>query len=408
MSAPRGKRLWIYPMAEGSAQALAAAFRACGVDAGVLPAADDETLQLGALHSSGDECLPQRITLGELIKLARRPGHDPARTALFFATTTGPCRFGQYVPMLRRALRAEGLGELEVIAPGSDDGYQSLGRGLPGLPRLAWWAVVGTDLLRKALHRVRPYEREPGESDGAYSAALRTLCATLEVARPNRASRAALAATLAAAATRFASVARRDEPRPLIGVVGEIFCRLHDFSNQDLIRRLERAGGEAWLSDVAEWVWYCNEVQARELALMGRRLSFAMLGARLRDRVQRADEHALAAPFQDLLRGREEAEPAELLEYARPYLPPEGAYGEMVLSVAKVVHLHRKGAHGVIDVSPFTCMNAVVAEALYPRLSRDLDGLPIKTFYFDGKPTPLDRDLEIFVELARTRRAAVG
>ena len=205
---------------------------------------------------------------------------------------------------------------------------------------------------------------------------------------------------------RFARVAVQGEPRPLIGVVGEIFCRLNTFSNQDLIRRLERAGGEAWLSDVSEWIWYCNESEARELTLKGRRLSFAMFGVRLRDWVQRGDEHALSSPFGDLLEGREEPESlGALLEYARPYLPPEGAMGEMVLSVGKAVHLHARGAHGVIDISPFTCMNGIVSEALYPRLSRDLDGLPIKNFYFDGKPAPLDRDLEIFLELARGYRA---
>jgi len=29
-------------------------------------------------------------------------------------------------------------------------------------------------------------------------------------------------------------------------------------------------------------------------------------------------------------------------------------------------------------------------------------------FYFDGKPSPLDRDLEIFLELARGYRARAG
>jgi predicted nucleotide-binding protein (sugar kinase/HSP70/actin superfamily) len=131
-----------------------------------------------------------------------------------------------------------------------------------------------------------------------------------------------------------------------------------------------------------------------------------MFGVGLRDWVQRRDEHALSSPFSDLLEGREEPEsPGALLESARPYLPPEGALGEMILSVGKAVHLHARGAHGVIDISPFTCMNGIVSEALYPRLSRDLGGLPIKNFYFDGKPAPLDRDLEIFLELARGYRA---
>jgi len=403
----RDKKLWIFPMTYGGARGLAAAWRALGVDAEVIPPSDDETLALGARYTSGDECLPQRITLGDLLKIARRPDYSPERTAVFFATTTGPCRFGQYIAVFRKAFREQGLGELQVIAPTFDDSYQSIGQEFADLPRLGWWAVVGSDLLQKALHRVRPYELTPGASDRAYLEGLDAFCQAIERGAPTRSQHlSALVASLTEARDRFAAIPRREERRPLIGVVGEIFCRLNTFSNQDLIRRLERCGGEAWLSDVSEWIWYCNQEEVRELALRRRRLSFAMLGVRLRGRVQRGDEHALMHPFRDLLIGREEPESVvELLEHARPYLPHEGALGETVLSVGKAVHLWKRRAHGVIDISPFTCMNGIISEAIYPRLSRDLGGFPIKNFYFDGKPTALDRDIEIFLELARGYRS---
>ena len=51
-----------------------------------------------------------------------------------------------------------------------------------------------------------------------------------------------------------------------------------------------------------------------------------------------------------------------------------------------IVYLAKKGADGVIDISPFTCMNGIVCEAIYPKLSRDLGGIPIRNFYFDGIP----------------------
>lgn len=409
----REKKLWIYPMTYGGARALAAAWRALGVDAELFPPADDETLALGARHTTGDECLPQRITLGDLLKIARRPDYSPERTVIFFASANGPCRFGQYIPLFRKVFRDEGLGDLRILASSGDESYQAAAPEFADLPRLGWWAVVGSDLLQKALHRVRPYERTPGEADRVYLEGLDALCRAIEQRAPSgRRHLAALVDCLAESRDRFARIPTRPESRPLVGVVGEIFCRFHEFSNQSLIRRLECLGGEAWLSDVGEWIWYCNACEAGTLAAQSRRLSFAMLGLKLRERVQRADEQALWRPFGDLLRGREEPEsPREILELARPYLPHEGAVGEMVLSVGKAVYLARHGAHGVVDISPFTCMNGIVSEALYPRVSRDLSGFPIKTFYFDGKPTPLDRNLEIFLELAREyrgRSARVG
>ena len=92
----------------------------------------------------------------------------------------------------------------------------------------------------------------------------------------------------------------------------------------------------------------------------------------------------------------------DVLEMSFPYLPYTGALGEMVLSSGKAIYLYEKGADGIIDISPFTCMNGIVTEAVYPSLSKDLDDLPIRVFYFDGTQGDLERDVGIFIELART------
>jgi predicted nucleotide-binding protein (sugar kinase/HSP70/actin superfamily) len=175
--------------------------------------------------------------------------------------------------------------------------------------------------------------------------------------------------------------------------VGEIFCRLHSFSNEDLVRRLEEYEAEAWVSDITEWIWYTISEQFHKLKLNGLQFSTDALGAWIRKRVQLHDEHVLLEPFRSDFAGYEEPTIAEVLEAARPYLPRESAMGEMVLNVGKAVCLAKKGVDGIIDISPFTCMNGIVCEAVYPRVSRDLGGLPIRNFYFDGTQSDLDRDL---------------
>ncbi|MCK4237171.1 MAG: hypothetical protein KAX38_08625, partial [Candidatus Krumholzibacteria bacterium] len=188
----------------------------------------------------------------------------------------------------------------------------------------------------------------------------------------------------------------------LIGVVGEIFCRLSTFSNEDLIRKLESFGAQAWLSDVTEWVWYTNEEQLKNLKMMGRALSLEMLGVKIKKHIQHGYEKKLLAPFRGEFVGMEEPHSVrEVLELSYPYLPYHGSLGEMVLSVGKAVYLYEKGADGIIDISPFTCMNGIITEAIYPRVSRDHEGIPIRTFYFDGTQLDLDNDLGIFMELVR-------
>ncbi len=74
----------------------------------------------------------------------------------------------------------------------------------------------------------------------------------------------------------------------------------------------------------------------------------------------------------------------------------------MTLNAGKAIVFHRAGCHGVVDISPFTCMNGIVTEVVYPRISEDHGGLPIRIFYFDGVPFDLDLDLEIFMDLVRS------
>ena len=107
-------------------------------------------------------------------------------------------------------------------------------------------------------------------------------------------------------------------------------------------------------------------------------------------------------PFKQEFFGYEEPHSIQhITNLSNPYLPQQGALGEMVLSVGKSIYLHNKGADGVIDISPFSCMNGIVCEAVYPQVSRDYNNLPIRMFYFDGTQTDLDRDVGIFMELVR-------
>jgi len=400
----KGKRIYIPPMAYGSGRTFAAAFRAIGLEADITPPSDHLTRELGARYTSGDECYPAKVTVGDFMKLLQQPGVDPSRVILFMPTADGPCRFGQYAPYLQRILAANGFPQTEVLSPTSSNAYAGLGELARPFIRTGWRALLAADILQKLLLKHRPHEVQPGQTQAVYEQCLEDVCRTIERSPidPPLQLRA-LRDALVRSRDRFRAIPiRRDPSAPLIGIVGEIFCRLHTFSNENLIERLEGYGAEAWLSDITEWVWYTNAEQFRKLRLTGRLLSKAGLAAWIRKHIQHRDEQVLLEPFREDFAGYEEPEVAELLECARPYLPPGGAMGEMVLSVGKAVYLAQKGVDGIIDISPFTCMNGIVCEAVYPRVSRDAGGIPIRNFYFDGTQSDLDRDLGVYLELARS------
>jgi predicted nucleotide-binding protein (sugar kinase/HSP70/actin superfamily) len=339
-----------------------------------------------------------------------RADTDPARVAFFMPTAEGPCRFGQYAPYLRQILDANGYQCVEILSPTSSNAYAGLGTLAKPFVRTGWRALFCADMLQKMLLIQRPYEECRGETEAVYEEALADLCNTLEQTPVEPGVQLlALRDSLTRGRDCFRGLApSRNRKLPLIGIVGEIFCRLNTFSNENLVRCLEAYGAEAWVSDLVEWIWYTSSEEFRKLKLTGRIWSLEALGAWVRKRVQKRDEHVLQAPFAEDFAGREEPDIYEILEAARPYLPREGAFGEMVLNVGKAVCLAKKGAAGIIDISPFTCMNGIVCEAIYPRISRDYGGIPIRNFYFDGTQSDLDRDLGVYMELARSYQKKRG
>jgi predicted nucleotide-binding protein (sugar kinase/HSP70/actin superfamily) len=319
-------------------------------------------------------------------------------------TTCGPCRFGQYSHFIRQVLQRLGYGRVPILSPSSSDGYDGMNLDRNGLLRAGWRSMVTSEILHRMLLHIRPYERKPGETDAVYTRCMEDLCNVLRRPGLNAGLQMEmLAASLKRSGDLLRSIPIVKKDLPVIGIVGEIFCRLNEFSNQDMVRRLESYGVECWLSGISEWLAYANMEQLTGLYRDGKRFSLAMAKAKLKHWIQHRDERALLKPFLDDL--PEEAGIGDLIDKGRPYLPNEGVIGEMVLSVGKSVYLWERGASGIIDISPFSCMNGVVSQAVYPRVSDEHDRIPIRVFFFDQSQKDLDQDISIFMELVHTYRA---
>jgi predicted nucleotide-binding protein (sugar kinase/HSP70/actin superfamily) len=398
-----GRTLYLPHMPYGGSYLLASAIRSIGFEAWPTTDSDERTLELGGRVTSGDECYPQKITMGDFLRVIEDEGRE--KVAFLMPTANGPCRFGQYMHLIRAKFDELGYEDVPIISITSNDGYSSIGQYSMDLVRTAWRAVICQDILMKALLKTRPYERDKGSADQVYLESLVEVGEAVSATDLSHKQRLArIVAAMTRARDRFRAVpADYDASRPLIGVVGEIFCRHNTFSNFDLIRLVEEQGGECWLSDIGEWVWYVDDEYRRRLRDEGRTLSKESAVRYLKTRIQHADEHAIVEPWHEDLVGYEEPHSVrEVLAMSEPYLPHSGVLGEMVLSTGKSIYMYEKGADGIIDISPFSCMNGIVTQAIYPVVQRDLDGLPIRVFYFDGTQADLERDVGIFIELART------
>ena len=174
------RTLYIPQMSYEGAAFMAAAFRSVGVRAEPSPDGDEQTLELARKYLTGDECLPEAVTLGNFLKVAQRPDYDPDRTAFMLPTSNGPCRYGHYLPLAKKVFHDIRGENVMFAAPTSANGYGGIGDEAQNLVRTGWRALVAADILRKLLLITRPYETQAGATDQTYKKSLSLICTELE------------------------------------------------------------------------------------------------------------------------------------------------------------------------------------------------------------------------------------
>jgi predicted CoA-substrate-specific enzyme activase len=393
------RRIYIPPMTDHSL-AVAAAFKACGVEAEVLPDSDQETLIWGRKLTSGKECYPCILTTGDMAKLVHRPDFDPKHSAFFMPSGTGPCRFGQYHRFHRLVLNELGFPEVPVYAPDqSETLYQDLGMvGGSDFTRLGWQGIVAVDCLEKKLRETRPYEKNKGETDQIYWTYLQKVSETIT-------TRGDLIQLLLGAVKAMNAIPVQDPgSKPVIGMVGEIYTRANKFANENVIREVEALGGEAWSPPIAEWILYTNYTAIWRATRL-RKFS-NLLELVLTRRVQNKLEHQLESTFKGSLRNYGEPTIATTLKNAHPYLHPSFE-GEAILSLGKAKDYWNKGACGLINIMPFTCMPGTIVNALLKRFREDHQNIPFLNLSYDGQEQTNTRTrLEAFMYQVRQVQTA--
>ncbi|MEW6068368.1 MAG: acyl-CoA dehydratase activase [Nitrospirota bacterium] len=390
--AQHSNRTIYIPRMSDHAFALAAAFERCGVDAEVLSESDKGTADIGRRYVSGKECYPCTVTTGDMIKKIMQHGFVPAKSAFFMPSGTGPCRFGQYNVFHRLVLDNLGYPDVPIFSPNQDTTfYKDLGIVGKDFTMHAWKGIIAYEFLTKCLHETRPYEKMMGSTDELYNDYLEKLYSSLKSDNGN------VEKLLENVRKDFENLPVYKDKKPLIGIIGEIFVRSHKFSNEDLIRKVEALGGEAWLAPVEEWIYYVNLMGLKK-ALLKKDWS-AIINFLLKKFFQKRIEHKLARPFRDFLKTLKEPETRDILEKASPYVH-DSFEGETILSIGKCIDLLEKGASGIINAMPFGCMPGTIVTAILRGISRDY-GVPCLSIPYDGTESPTTEiQLEAFMDQA--------
>jgi predicted CoA-substrate-specific enzyme activase len=351
-------KTFIIPRMAPHIELVGALLEGSGFRAVVLPEANERNLFYADKITSGVECLPYRVTLGDFLRFCYEDGTDLKNVEAVMAGAYGPCRFGKYALEQIKILKEVGF-DLPIRTTVSNNAYRDTDIS-PRFARLAWKGCVAIDYLQRLLWRTRPYEKRPGSADELFDEYLGRIVGRVR-------KKESFDDILRRATLDFKSLIDPELPRkPLVGINGEIFLRSNRFSNQNLVRECEKAGLEVVVSSMGEWIKYIFYRHVED-AIRDRKFLKALISYVI-NRVWEHDEHTVVKHFQDLVDEREPST-GELLAQTSHWLSPKCG-SEAVLSIGSGIEwMENPGFAGVISVMPHGCMPGGIVAAMSEKFS---------------------------------------
>lgn len=371
------KTLLVPPMNPFGTVLVSSAFRKYGYNAVPMVKEDINTFHLGKAHLRGSECMPAASTLGSVLDYCNENKISPADKdnnagcsepiSVFMPCASGPCRFGQYGQLHEMILKRNNI-NADILAVNSENDYAGFSTGL----RLQLFrAIILTDIFVKLGCKLRPYEKRKGEVNELLNQCLKEASGVLESKKK--------VGSLLRRMSRSIDNLNIDlsQPKPLVGIVGEIYVRSSPFSNDNLIEKIEDHGAEAWLTPLMEWLHYTSHLKT---------LKHRSLLDKVTDDLSKTTVHYHETKyygyFSNILSDRQEPEVKTMIEKAKPYIN-DALRGEAVLTVGRSICFVDQGAKMIVNVAPFGCMPGTISSIILKNLAM-IYSTPMVSLYYDG------------------------
>ena len=386
---PRVK-LYFPNFSQYHAETLAMSIGWLGLHAGEVTSLDRRQLSRGLQHTSGRECLPLPICIGQLLEIHERRG--PGEISGFYMLQGGaPCVIDAYMGYLERFITEQQLDDLFLLAPGGENdlcGYDEITLAKYTLPALLVADIMAE--IEQVLCVV---------GDGHSVAELKRQWANF---RATSTSLEQFHAELSGFVDRLAALPRKSNPLacPRVLVTGDFFTRFSPFFMEGVGELYNERGiilKSVDLNSLLLYGAYNSVVEAAGgwgLKPGGAALAKACtrifrpdgkeyLRRWLTYRAERRSEEYYRRIFHKsglLVASPRDA--SSLFADASEHISPK-IFGEAIPTVGDGVRAEVEGYDGIILIGPFNCLPFRIAEAiLKPHSIRG--GMPILTYESDG------------------------
>jgi predicted nucleotide-binding protein (sugar kinase/HSP70/actin superfamily) len=317
--------------------------------------------------------------------------------------TGGGCRASNYIHLIRKALKNQGLSHIPVISFNVSGLEKNPGFKLGPRTILQLLSAVNYgDVLMSLSNQTRPYELHKGETDALVSAWQKKILE--EMKNPVKLRPKHIIKNIEQIARDFEQIERDDTPRVKVGIVGEIYIKYAALGNNNLEELLADEGAEIVMPSLLGFVMYCiyNVVNDYRLYKTSYLLS---VGGKILMNFLYNYQDKMNKAITDNSNFATTHNFSHTIDIARGYIDTGVKMGEGWFLTAEMLELIDMGVDNIICTQPFGCLpNHIVGKGMMRLLKKNFPTSNIVAIDYDASATRINQENRIKLMLSMAKK----
>ena len=352
----------------------------------------------GLKHVHNDTCFPALCVIGQYLDALKSGKYDPEHTAVLITQSGGGCRASNYIPLIRKALKAEfpSVPVLSLNFSGLEKG-NSLQLSVSEFIKLAYSIFYG-DLVMTCYNQTKPYELTEGDAAKARVECVEKMKAALDDGSFKKLKKCAKYILNA-----FAAVQVSGEEKVKVGIVGEIYVKYSPLGNSHLEDFLLSEGCEPVVPALMDFILYCvintvNDAKfygQKRLMAVAFRIVYRWLYGKQKKIIRLMKKQGRFEPLHDF----------EHLRRCADQVINQGVkMGEGWLIPAEMAALAETGTENIVCAQPFGCLpNHIAGKGAVRAVKMLHENVNIVPVDYDPSATRVNQENRIKLMLATAR-----
>ncbi len=350
----------------------------------------------GLRNVHNDTCYPALLVIGQMMDALKSGEYDLNKTALMITQTGGGCRASNYINLLRKALKNNGMEQIPVISLNLSNLEKNPGFKLS--IKLLYELVIAVcygDLLTWTANQTRPYENNSGDTD-------RLISKWIDRLMERGFALSGFKGNIREILKDFSDLPCTPSEKIRVGIVGEIYIKYAPLGNNCLEEFLRGEGAEVVVPGLLDFILFMCDHHIVDTKLYHVRYKKFIGSGALKVFLIKMQDEIIKAVEETRFRAPSRFE--ETKKNVLPYVSPANKMGEGWLLTAEMVELIGSGVNNIVCAQPFGCLpNHIVGKGMIRKIRSVHPEANIVAIDYDPGATKVNQENRIKLMLSTAK-----